>query len=121
MAAPNNAHTAPAESHFVPTVSYDSIPPGKYVRWTGERRDILICRLQDGPYAIENMCSHQQMALAGGRLNGNKLMCPVHGGIFDVCTGAALKFPAGRPIKAYACQLVDGIVHVDFGSATRMK
>ncbi len=103
------------ENGRVATVPLDAVGLGEYVRWTGHGKDLLICRLAEGLYAIDNLCSHKHMRLDGGELDGNRLICPAHDGAFDVCTGAALTFPAERPIRSFACHLVDGMIHVDLG------
>lgn len=101
--------------HWAATVALESIAPGKYVRHQVEGLDLLICRVGDDVRVIENLCSHLLQPLNGGRLSGSKFTCPVHGGVFDISSGAALKFPAGRSIRIFRSQLVDGIVHVDLG------
>lgn len=105
------------EQKFVPTISFTDVTSGKYVRHVVEGHDLLISRLRDDIYVVENLCSHQRQPLARGRIVGGSIACPVHGGMFDLRTGCAVKFPASRPIRIYASRIVDGIVEVDVGGA----
>ncbi len=66
-----------------------------------EEREILLCRLGDGVYAVDNLCSHAAERLCTGKLKGGKLFCPLHGAAFDVKTGIALSRPATDPIDTF--------------------
>lgn len=98
---------------WVRTVPLDAIGPGKYLRHQIDGLDLLICRIGDGVQIVENLCSHLQQPLDRGRLRGTTITCPVHGGVFDICSGAPLKFPAGRPIRVFRAKLIAGVVYVE--------
>ena len=101
------------EPNYVPTIAVQEIMVGRYVRHVVDGHDLLITRLSDGVHVIENLCSHQRQPLARGKIIGGSIACPVHGGMFDLRTGCAVRFPASRPIRTYASRIVDGIVEVD--------
>ena len=104
------------EPEFVPTISIEDIPAGKYARHVVDGHDLLIVRLKDEIHIVENLCSHQRQPLLRGRIIGGSISCPVHGGMFDLKTGCAVKFPASRPIRTYVSRVVDGIVEVALGA-----
>ena len=70
-------------------------------------REILLCHTSDGFYAIDNLCSHADAQLSGGKLKGNRILCPLHGAAFDVRDGAALTRPASKPLRSYPL-LIEG-------------
>lgn len=105
------------EPKFVPTISINDVAPGKYVRHVVDGHDLLIFRLSNDIHVVENLCSHQRQPLARGRIVGGSIACPVHGGMFDIRTGCAVKFPASRPIRTYASRIIDDVVEVDLGGA----
>ena len=52
-----------------------------------EGRHIAIFRLDDGYYAIDNLCLHQAGPLCEGPLEDGVVTCPWHGWSYDVRTG----------------------------------
>jgi 3-phenylpropionate/trans-cinnamate dioxygenase ferredoxin component len=63
---------------------------------------LIVCRLDDTLYAVEDNCSHRDAKLSEGRLRGGLLTCPQHGAQFDPRTGAHQGPPAAQPIATYA-------------------
>ena len=78
---------------------------------------VLICQVEGRFYALHNQCSHARQALHEGVLNGHEVRCPLHGGRFDVRTGACLGPPATRPVASFPVQMERGKVHVDTSGA----
>lgn len=66
-----------------------------------EDRRIAIYRLEDGLYAIDDICTHDGGPLAEGDVDGDQVICPRHGARFSIRTGAALTFPAVTPVDTY--------------------
>lgn len=75
---------------------------------------IAVFHLEDGWYAIDDVCTHDGGPVAEGRLEGNIIECPRHGATFDVRTGAALTFPAVSPVATYAVRVVGDEVQVEW-------
>ncbi len=71
----------------------------KVLRLNGLR--IALIKLEDGLYAFDEMCSHEEESLAGGLVSDGQIECPKHGARFDVKTGEVRAFPAVRPIRIY--------------------
>ena len=42
-----------------------------------------------------------------GRLRGNKVLCPMHGGSFDARDGSALSKPAREPLDTWQVRVED--------------
>jgi len=72
-----------------------------------EDRKIAVFRLEDGFYAIEDICTHDGGPLAEGEIEDHDVICPRHGARFDIKTGAALTLPAVAPVESYPVR-VDG-------------
>jgi anthranilate 1,2-dioxygenase ferredoxin subunit len=51
---------------------------------------ILVCRTQDGLFAVNDRCPHQATRLSGGRVRNRAVMCPLHGARFDLATGRCM-------------------------------
>ena len=52
------------------------------------------------------------LSFSGRTLFEECLMCPVHGGEFDVRTGEAITLPAIEPLLAHDVRVEDGEIHV---------
>ena len=63
-------------------------------------------------HALDGDCSHMEGDLAEGSLFEECLMCPVHGGEFDVRTGEAITSPAIEPLTTYEVRLDAGVIFV---------
>ena len=69
---------------------------------------LAICHVaEEGFFAIENRCSHDNGPLGEGELVAGRIECPRHGALFDVRTGAAKTLPAVRGVTCYEVR-VDG-------------
>ena len=58
--------------------------------------DVAVFRRQDRLYAIQNRCPHEGGGLGGGTLDGEDVICPLHGYRFNLETGACSTDPALR-------------------------
>ena len=74
-------------------------------------------RLEDGIYALDDICSHEHSRLSEGEIWDDEVYCPKHGSRFDIRTGGVRSFPAFRPVGAYRVKVEDGSIHVDIGRA----
>lgn len=74
----------------------------------GER--ILLCRVGDDVYAVDDMCTHEDISLSLGALCEHRLRCPLHGSEFDVRTGKVLDEPADTDLGTHPVDVVDGWV-----------
>jgi len=54
-------------------------------------KEILLTKIEDAYYAINNKCTHMGGSLFNGRLIGNEIVCPRHHTRFDVTTGKVSK------------------------------
>ena len=87
---------------FVTVAKVGEIPVGgvKIVRL--EDQQIAVFHLDDGYYAIDDICTHDGGPLAEGRIEDHVIECPRHGAKFDIKTGAVLCLPATTPVPTYA-------------------
>ena len=51
-------------------------------------------------YAFDDTCTHAGCSLAKGKLEGTTVTCGCHGSQFNVSSGAVLRGPAARPVRA---------------------
>lgn len=85
----------------------DEISPGGRKSIVFDDRAVILFRIGDDFYAVEDVCSHDGQPLTDGRLDGNSIECPRHGARFDVRTGKPLCMPAVEPIEVFDIR-IDG-------------
>lgn len=75
-------------------------------------KPIVIFKIADQIFAIGDVCSHDEGPLGDGLLEGHSVVCPRHGGEFNIRTGQALQMPAVVDIPAYPVQVRGGMIFV---------
>ena len=78
--------------------------------------DVPIAIVLDGQgevHAIGDTCSHGQISLAEGFVEGDTLECWAHGSAFSLRTGQPQNLPAYEPVPVYAVEIEDGNVYID--------
>jgi 3-phenylpropionate/trans-cinnamate dioxygenase ferredoxin subunit len=68
---------------------------------------IALVRADDHWFAFDDTCTHQGCSLAKGEVHGSSIVCPCHGGTFDMASGAVLAGPPPRPIQTYRVLIED--------------
>ena len=79
--------------------------PGNLLEVEAGPELIVLANVDGDLYALENRCSHQDLPLSDGELEGDRLECLYHGAKFDVFTGKAMELPAIKPVTTYAVEL----------------
>jgi nitrite reductase/ring-hydroxylating ferredoxin subunit len=62
---------------------------------------LAICRVGASYHLIADTCSHGQASLSEGEVVLGQVVCPFHGGSFDVTTGLPTDLPCTIPIATY--------------------
>jgi 3-phenylpropionate/trans-cinnamate dioxygenase ferredoxin subunit len=76
---------------YVKVAQTNELNAGEKKKISLEGKEILMTNIQNSYYAIENICPHMGGSLYEGKLNGNHIICPKHGSIFDVTTGKVIQ------------------------------
>jgi 3-phenylpropionate/trans-cinnamate dioxygenase ferredoxin component len=75
---------------------------------------ICLARLTGGEvFAVNDMCSHEDIELSDGDLDGDDVECPAHGSRFNVRTGEVSGLPAEDPVATYPVTIEDGQIFVE--------
>lgn len=88
-------------SKWVSVAKKSDIPEGKTAVFTVEGKEIAISYVNGQFYAYENACTHMDLPLDEGEIEGTVIQCPHHGAKFDLTTGAAVQLPAAAPLEMY--------------------
>lgn len=101
---------------FVRACAAIDVGDGQALRVEVDGLDVAIVRNGDDVYAIEDECSHAQVALSEGEVDGCEIECWMHGSRFDLRTGKALGPPATEPVPVFPVQVTGGDVLIDIDS-----
>ncbi|HEY5701248.1 MAG TPA: non-heme iron oxygenase ferredoxin subunit [Gammaproteobacteria bacterium] len=99
-------------SDWVDVAAEGEISPGTFRCVEVDDVIIAVFNLDGEFYAIENVCSHEYAELTDGDLEGNEIVCPLHGARFDIKSGEALSPPAYEPVATLPVRVEAGMVQV---------
>jgi len=90
-------------------------------------RAILLARVGDKYYAVDNRCPHMKGDLSQGKLEGTVVTCPLHGSQFNISNGRVVRWLKGglmskiggalkpsKDLTVYNVKVEDGRVLVEF-------
>ena len=66
-------------------------------------RVLVIVRIDEDAYVLDDRCSHEDFSLAEGEVNVDEceIECARHGAMFRLSDGEPTSFPATRPVAHY--------------------
>jgi 3-phenylpropionate/trans-cinnamate dioxygenase ferredoxin subunit len=64
-------------------------------------------------HAIGDTCTHGQISLSEGFVEGDTLECWAHGSAFSLRTGEPQNLPAYEPVPVFVVEIQDGDVYID--------
>jgi len=95
------------DSNYILLTKISDISENKASCFKIEGHNVVLSQVEGEIFALENKCSHAEQTFDKGRVRGHKLLCPLHGAIFDIRDGSVLSEPAFQPIKSYPLK-IDG-------------
>ena len=93
------------DGEWVKVADLDDCGPGNLLEVEVGQERVVLANVDGDLYALQNRCSHQDLPLSDGELDGDQLECLYHGARFDVCTGRAMALPAIKPVETYLVEL----------------
>jgi len=66
---------------------------------------VAIVRTEGEVFAIRDVCSHAEVALTEGEVDGYTIECWLHGSCFDVRTGKPTSLPATVSVPVYPVKI----------------
>lgn len=100
-------------SGYVRVCSVDELPPDGAVRRVDVAgTPVAIVTTEGEHFAIDDTCSHDEVSLADGDVDGHVVQCWLHGARFDVRTGEALSLPAKKSVPVFGIKIEGDGVYV---------
>ncbi len=95
-----------------PVCSVTDLAEGTAQRFVVDAVPIAVVRSQGQWFAVSDVCSHADVSLAEGEVEGCTLECWLHGSRFDLRTGRPIGPPATSPIPTYPISVEGDTVFV---------
>ena len=96
--------------------SVDELPgPAAAVVADIEGRRVTIARESSGRlHAFDDTCTHANVSLAEGEIEGDRIECWLHGSQFEMTTGIPKQLPATTPVAVHTLTIdeTDGSVYL---------
>jgi 3-phenylpropionate/trans-cinnamate dioxygenase ferredoxin subunit len=89
------------------------VPEDEPIAVTIGRYDVAIARHGDEFFAVQDECSHANIALSEGEVDDCTVECWLHGSRFDLRTGKPTGLPATEPVATFPVEVRQDGVYVD--------
>ena len=102
----------PTKVEYLDIATEDQLAEGERLFVEIGGKSIVVFKLAGKYFAIGDVCSHDNGPVGDGEIEGNEIICPRHGGRFDITTGKATSLPALVDIPAYPVRVVEGMIQI---------
>jgi 3-phenylpropionate/trans-cinnamate dioxygenase ferredoxin component len=97
---------------WVEVARVEDFPSGTVRTVEVDGRPVAVFNLGGRYHAIEDVCSHELQTLSDGKVEGDVVICPLHGARFSIVSGEALTPPAYEPVATFPVRVEAGVVKV---------
>jgi 3-phenylpropionate/trans-cinnamate dioxygenase ferredoxin subunit len=98
---------------YVRVCGVADVAPGSAIQVDVGDKDVAVVRDGDDWYAVDDECSHANIPLSEGDVEGCEIECWLHGSRFDLRTGKPTGPPATEPVAIYPVKVEGDDVLVD--------
>jgi naphthalene 1,2-dioxygenase ferredoxin component len=103
-------------NHWTDVAAEADLFEGAGIALAPQGQDIAVFKLDDGVYAINNVCTHGNAKLCDGFVDGHMVECPFHQALFDVRDGTVHCGPATEAVKSWPIKIENGRVLMDLSA-----
>jgi len=89
------------------------VPDDEGIKVTVDRYDVVLARCGEEVLALQDLCSHAEVALSEGEVEDCTVECWLHGSRFDLRTGKPTGLPATEPVATFPVEIRGEDVYVD--------
>lgn len=100
-------------SDWIDVEAVEDFLPGTHRVITIDDMPVVVFNVGGHYYAVQNLCTHEDAELSEGTLEGEEIVCPLHGARFSVVTGVVLGPPAYENLRTFPVVAANGRVQVD--------
>ena len=93
----------------------EECPPGSLRSVMAGTKPLVLVNVDGAVYALLDRCSHEDLPLSDGELEGGVVVCQYHGARFDAASGTPKGLPAVKPVKTFPVEVRDDGIYVQTG------
>lgn len=86
---------------------------GELARFEANGTPVAVANVGGQLYGFSDTCTHAQCSLADGELEDDQVVCPCHGGTFDVATGEVVAPPPIHDVATFPVRVEGDEVQID--------
>ncbi len=98
---------------WIEVAASDEVPVGGMKRIEIDGKRYLIAHTETAYYAVDDLCSHEEVSLYLGCIQGEMIKCSLHGSRFSLKTGEPMEEPATESIRTYAIKRDENLLFID--------
>ena len=98
---------------WIEVAQIGELPLGRMKRVEIDGHRYLLANANGRYYAVDDQCSHEDVSLSLGCIQGDNIKCSLHGSRFSLVTGEPMDEPADTPIRTYRCVVSAGQLWID--------
>jgi 3-phenylpropionate/trans-cinnamate dioxygenase ferredoxin subunit len=102
---------------YVRVCALADVPPDGAIGVEVDGHPVAVVRAGGEVFALEDVCSHEEVPLSEGEVYDHTVECWLHGSCFDLRTGKPTGPPATRPVPVYPVRTEGGDVYVALPAA----
>lgn len=91
--------------HFTRVADRADLAPGQMMQVVAEGRRLLLANVDGNFYVVDDLCTHEDIPLYLGCLQGELIKCSLHGSRFNLRTGEVMDEPADESLRTYPVRI----------------
>lgn len=95
-------------ANWVDVAAENALAVGEHLVVDVEGLEVVVFKLEDGFYALKDVCTHDGAEIASGIVEGDEIICPRHGARFCIKTGEVKCAPAYEDIEKFELKIETG-------------
>lgn len=101
----NGLQMMSTENGYVVACQLAEVPDPGAKRCMIDGIPVAVVRSEGEVFAIYDVCSHAEVALSEGDVEGETIECWLHGSCFDLRTGEPTALPATKPVPIFPVKI----------------
>lgn len=93
------------KTQWIKVVKITDVPASDVQRCQISDKCVALFNIQGTFYATDDICTHAHAHLSDGYIDGDRIECPLHQGIFHIPTGKAIAAPVTKDLKTYRVRI----------------
>jgi 3-phenylpropionate/trans-cinnamate dioxygenase ferredoxin component len=99
-------------SEWINVIADHALSDNEHIVVDVDGTDVVVFKLADHWYALEDVCTHDGGDIASGQIEGDEIICPRHGARFCIKTGKVKSAPAYEDIECFPLRIEGGMVQI---------